>query len=242
MHAGLIQHPQTRLLAEQRGHYRHPKIDISLCSQLQLDAPVLGQPPFGDVQLGHDLYSRHHRVFHFERKVHNGHHIPIQAVSDAKDVLIGFDVDIAGAGLEGVDQDAVDQLDDGSLDHAGRITAFLLIFRDFYRVQKIADGLVEILHVDRRAFIMQIEFSGALQIVDGVVLDLQQLRGICRFRVFTKLSIRTSAIIFLDRFEQRRFAGDNGLDRVIGPKFEIVEAEDIGGIRHGDGQVRADPF
>src|SRR5438309_922772 len=51
-----------------------------------------------------------------------------------------------------------------------------------------------------------------------------------------------TVIIFLDRFEQRRFAGDNGLDRVIGPKFEIVEAEDIGGIRHGDGQVRADPF
>ena len=56
----LVEQPQHDALAVQRRHRRHAHVDLAIL-QSQPDAPVLRQSALGDVELGHDLESAHHR-------------------------------------------------------------------------------------------------------------------------------------------------------------------------------------
>ena len=55
--------------------------------------------------------------------------------------------------LHRIDQNAIDQLDDGSLDLANN-AAILLRLGHFDRIEYIADGLVEVLDVDHRTLFL----------------------------------------------------------------------------------------
>ena len=78
----------------------------------QPDAPVLGQAPLGDVELGHDLHARDHPGGHLAR--HRGDVLQdaVDPEADPYLLAVGREVDIRGAPLDRLGDDLVDELDD----------------------------------------------------------------------------------------------------------------------------------
>ena len=67
LHAGAIENAQHDALALHRRHGGDAQIDV-LAAHGGLDAPVLRQPPLGDVEMRHDLDARGHRRAQGERQ------------------------------------------------------------------------------------------------------------------------------------------------------------------------------
>src|SRR2546422_3929899 len=105
-----VQDAENALLPEEGGQDRHAEVDITFGTQLQFDPPVLREPPLGDVQPGHDLDAGDQRVLHLHGQVHHRLEIAIDPVPDPEHILIGFDVNVAGADLYGVDEEPVDEI------------------------------------------------------------------------------------------------------------------------------------
>ena len=80
-----------------------------------LDPAVLGQALLGDVHVGHDLDPGQHRVLELHRQVHGLVEDAVDAVADAEGLLVGLEVDVARALLDGLDEDVVDEGDDRGL-------------------------------------------------------------------------------------------------------------------------------
>ena len=107
-----VQYAQHHRFDKLSGQSRNTEIDLA-AGQREADAAVLGQPAFGDVQVGHDFDPRGHRqgqVFgrrrHFiQRAVH--------AVTNLEFVLERLEVDVAGAVLHCLIKDQIYKLDDG---------------------------------------------------------------------------------------------------------------------------------
>jgi hypothetical protein len=86
----------------------------------QLDAAVLRHPPLGDVQVREDLEARDERRLHLDRRAHDLHEHAVDAVADADVLFVALEVDVRGAAVHRVGQDAVDQLDHRRLFHRRR--------------------------------------------------------------------------------------------------------------------------
>ena len=86
-----------------------------LDAHLDLDAAVLGQPLLGDVELRHDLDARVNGVLQLHRRRHHVVEDAVDAEPDPELLLVGLDVDVGGAPLEGVHEQHVGELDDRSL-------------------------------------------------------------------------------------------------------------------------------
>ncbi len=108
----LVEKPQADLLAEQGRQAVDPVVHVLAAGQLDLDAPVLGQAPLGDVHLGHDLEAGDDGVLELHRRLHDLVEDAVDPVADPERLLVGFDMDIGGLALDGVGEDQVDQLDD----------------------------------------------------------------------------------------------------------------------------------
>ena len=76
--------------------------------------PSCGKPLFADVQLGHDLDAADDRVAKLHRRRHDRLQDSVNSKPHADFFFVRLDVNIAGASLDRVGQDQVDQLDDGS--------------------------------------------------------------------------------------------------------------------------------
>ena len=108
----------------------HSKFDVQTAVFFKLDFAVLGLAAFGDIQIGHDLKTRHNgiAVLIRQRLVHLAgtvHPYPYLGVLFAG---IGLDVDIGCAPVMGVDDNFVDQLNHGAVLFAqGRLGLFDLV-------------------------------------------------------------------------------------------------------------------
>jgi len=122
-HAEVLQVDQGRALVQDSHDHRlavhgrdrgHAEVDLALLGR-KLDAPVLGHKPLGDVHVGHDLDPRDDGRMEplGGRALLNQE--TIDAVLDLEFVLKRLDVDIAGAVLDGLQDDQVDQVDQGRL-------------------------------------------------------------------------------------------------------------------------------
>ena len=80
--------------------------------EANLDAAVLGQPLFRDVELRHDLDARRDGIPELHRRGHDVVEQPVDAVPDPQLLLVRFDVDVARTLLDGRHQQHVHQLDD----------------------------------------------------------------------------------------------------------------------------------
>ena len=87
----------------------------ALVAEADLDAAVLRQALLGDVELRHDLDARGDRVAHLQRRRHHVVEDAVDAVADPVFLLVGLDVDVAGALGDRRHQDDVHELDDRRL-------------------------------------------------------------------------------------------------------------------------------
>src|SRR5262249_50968964 len=108
---GAVEQTHDYALAVRGGHGRDADVHV-LAGQLDADAAVLRQTLLGDVQPGHDLDARDdHRLEALGRRD--------DVVEDAVDAeahrqvaLERLDVDVAGAVLDRLEEERIDQLDD----------------------------------------------------------------------------------------------------------------------------------
>ena len=107
-----VQQPDDDLLAELGRHRRHAEVDAPSLEP-QAAAAVLRHAALGDVHAGHDLEAGDRRVLQMVRRtVRTSRSRPSTRWRTCSRRLVRLDVDVAGAGLGGVAQDEVDELDD----------------------------------------------------------------------------------------------------------------------------------
>ena len=122
--AQLTQPGRNLLLLQDADHHRFaegarqdgdPEVDIPAV-HAHFEPAVLRNPALGNVQFRHDLDARDQgRVQLDPEGLHRGIQHAVNAVLDVDRLLAGFDVDVAGAFLEGAQDDRVHQFDDGTL-------------------------------------------------------------------------------------------------------------------------------
>ena len=79
----------------------------------QREAAVLGHALLGDVQVGHDLDARDHAHRHLALDRRGRMEHAVDAKLHARVSLLGVQVDVRGALLDGLGDERVDELDDG---------------------------------------------------------------------------------------------------------------------------------
>ena len=89
----MIDDADDHLLAELSRHGGDAEINRPALHQ-RVDVAVLWKTPLGDIQVGHDLDTAGDRRVHLIGRHELFKQTPVNAVTDAKTVIIGFDVDV----------------------------------------------------------------------------------------------------------------------------------------------------
>ncbi len=158
-------------------------------------------------------------------------------------------MNVAGLGLDSIDEDTIDKLDDRRVNISDDVVVFLLL-NGFDPVQGAADNLVEVIHIDHGAiFHIHIRPAPLLHPIKRIILGRKDrgllLGGLCLF--FRSCGRRrllghhrpSAAVIRADGLLNARFTGDCNLHVISRHEFHIVDGEDIGRVGHGNGQRRA---
>ena len=110
--AGLVQNTHDDGFAMGTGNDANAKVD-HLAAHVGLDTAVLRNTLLGDIHCRRNLETGDHRGLQPLRDIlHLGHHA-VDAVAQAKTLAHGLEMNIRSPELEGVDDDLVDQSDDG---------------------------------------------------------------------------------------------------------------------------------
>ena len=121
--AQLIQGKQHRLLVENSHHHgaaecggnnAHTQVDVTVLG-LDLEPAILRQAFFGNVEVGENLDAADDRgveTANLGRHVGGMQHA-VDAIANSQVFFIGFDMDIAGAVANRLQENLIDQLDDG---------------------------------------------------------------------------------------------------------------------------------
>ncbi len=167
------QHDRLAVIRRQRAD---AEVDLALIDR-QLDAAVLRQALFGDVDAGHDLQSAGERAFHADGDFVALDALAVDAIAHANAVLHRLDVNVAGAVSHGLGDHRLHQLDDRRLRgvvhdvfaHAGDVDRFV-----DRAVERFVHGLVERLVHRRPALIQRLVdcvLSGAAEEVIQITFD-----------------------------------------------------------------------
>ncbi len=154
-----VEQTDNDLLSPHGGQGIDPHIHRLVARQLQLDAAILWQPPLGDIESCHDLEAGGKAVGEVDRRCSDFMQNAVDAKAHPILELIGLEVQVGGAALDGIHQDLVDVLDDGSI-VIGGIDAFVqsAVFVGDFEIRNL--GLVDILHAESVIFALQ-------QLADG---------------------------------------------------------------------------
>ena len=112
-HGFFIEHTEHGIFAVDGGHDGDAEIDEATFVA-DAETTVLGDAALGDVEFAHDLDAGNDGGVPVFRD--GGHGVvedAVDAVFDDDFLVSGFDVDVAGAAFEGVEDGGVDELDDG---------------------------------------------------------------------------------------------------------------------------------
>ena len=110
--AGRVENPHHDFLALQGGQRADPEIDRARLGQHELHAAILRNALFRDVHAGNDLDARGDLVLDGERRLRDFLQHPVNAVADAVKLLVRFEMQVGGAGVDGIEQDFLDVFDD----------------------------------------------------------------------------------------------------------------------------------
>ena len=108
---GFVEHAQHDFLAVNGGQHGNAQIEI-LAADLDAHAAVLRQAAFGDVQAAHDFEARGQRQLHLLGRRRGVHQHAVNAVAQAHAFLERLQVNVAGAVLDGLDDDEIGEFDD----------------------------------------------------------------------------------------------------------------------------------
>ena len=140
-HLGLIEQTHHNALAKEHRNHTDTHVNL-LAANLHINAAVLGKALFRDVHVGHDLDTRKDRRLEsvdLGRQSCRLQHA-VNTVANRHPAFVGFDVDIAGPGVDRFEEDLVDELD-----HARFLGLFeqvvgLAVLDDF---EIVADHLID---------------------------------------------------------------------------------------------------
>ena len=122
---GAVEQTHDDAFAVERGQSGNAQVDFA-AQRLDLDAAVLRQAAFGDIQAGHQLHARNDGGLQLARRRVLTHQHAVNAVADAKFFFERLDVDIAGALFDGLRDHGVHQTDDRRF--AGHVAKVFQVF------------------------------------------------------------------------------------------------------------------
>ena len=94
-----IQNPHHDFFAEQGGQGADAKVDgLNAFLEHQLDAPVLRNAFFGNIQLGHHLDARSQLAADVERRAHHFAQLAVNPEAHPRTFFVKFKMDVGGAG------------------------------------------------------------------------------------------------------------------------------------------------
>ncbi|MNS44228.1 hypothetical protein D3C72_766660 [compost metagenome] len=96
------------------GDHGHAEVDL-LALRAHREAAVLGAAALGNVHVAEDLDAADDGAFDGLGQGHDGRHDAVEAQTGLDAVLERLDVQVRRAGLDGLHEDLVDQIDDGGL-------------------------------------------------------------------------------------------------------------------------------
>ena len=131
--AGAVEHPHHQALAVHRGHRRQAQIEF-VALDPRLDAPVLRQPPLGDVEVRQQLDARTDRGAVLEPDRLAGMDHAVDPVAHMQPVFERFEVDVRRAQVGDAADDRVDQPDHRRL--AGQV---LQVLDEIARVLQVVE-------------------------------------------------------------------------------------------------------
>ena len=108
-----IENTHHDLFAVQRRAGADAEVDGARLRQLHLDAAVLRHAALGDVQPRHDLQARRQLAGQLHRRLGDLLQHAVDAEAHAVGLFVGFEVDVRGAAADGIQQQLVDEADDG---------------------------------------------------------------------------------------------------------------------------------
>ena len=231
----LVEETKDDLFAEQRRQARDAEVDFlgrAVDGEADLDAAVLRQPLFRDVELRHDLDARGDRVAELHRRRHDVVEDAVDAEPDAELLLVRLDVDVAGALLDRRHQHQVDEPDDRRL-------AALLLERgdvDLLELLEHLDVVVDHRGVSSRALvtISSVAALFRLALACGGARPSSRPSSRCGLAAG-----RGRRVVARDRVGDRGFRGDDRLDVVARHELDVVHGEHVGRVDHRDRQRRA---
>ena len=107
----LVEDPHHDALAVDRRQRHDAQVDV-VAVDGQADAPVLRDPPLGDVELGHDLDPRDDAGSHPSRDRRQVVEDAVDAQPDPQVLTVGRQVQIRGPRLDGLSDELVDEPND----------------------------------------------------------------------------------------------------------------------------------
>ncbi|MCY1397815.1 hypothetical protein D9M71_128340 [compost metagenome] len=110
----LRQQAHDHRLAMHAGQGRYPHVHV-LAADPRAHASVLGKPPLGDVDAGHQLDPRHDGGETLARQCQAGLQHAVDTKADVEVEFPRLDVDVRGAVFDGLPHDVADQFDDRRL-------------------------------------------------------------------------------------------------------------------------------
>ena len=156
----LVQDPDDRVLAVDRGHDRDAEVD-RLVLDLQPEAAVLGDAALGDVEFGHDLDPGDDRRLELlVDRLHGLAEDAVDPVLDPDPLVLGLDMDVAGPFLDGGEDDRVDELDDRAV-----LVGQLLDGDDLVLLPALA---LDDLHDEALGRVLE-DLEGGLALAEGLV-------------------------------------------------------------------------
>ncbi len=156
----LVQDPEHDLLAEDHRQRGDAEVD-DLVAQLQLDPPVLGDAPLGDVEVRQDLDAGGERRLHLHRRLHDLLERAVDPVADPDLLLVRLDVDVADALHHGVGEEPVDELDDRRRIHLllqrRDVDVFVLLLHELEVVlHEVPEQIAHVLLIGRTVVILEV--------------------------------------------------------------------------------------
>ena len=113
-----LEDAQRDVLAVQAGDGGQAQVDGLAAGQLERGAPVLRQPPLGDVHVAHDLEAARDAGLQLLGELAQVVQHAVDAAAHVQRVLARLEVDVRGVHAGGVGEEGVDHLDDVGVDGA----------------------------------------------------------------------------------------------------------------------------
>src|ERR1700722_16348027 len=163
----LVEHAEHDFFTVDRGQKGDAQIEV-LAADANAHTTVLREAAFGDVEAAHDLNTRGERQLHLLGRRSDVDERAVNAITETDHLFKRLDVNIAGAVLDGLDENEVGQFDDGGFfAGGGELVEVDLLHRFFGDFEIVGIGIIVRPFL---AFVDDVFHAAAFGGVDGLEL------------------------------------------------------------------------